>query len=86
MLKQAVCWAFVVFSINWLANDVFNSGARTRIDVTTGNLILAATQSQPSVNSAERDEAIEFSGVCRKRATSISARRLGARRRSHCGG
>jgi len=58
MMKRAMCWAFVVFSIPWLANDVFNPGARTRNDVTTGNLVLGATQSQPGVNSAERDEAI----------------------------
>jgi len=58
MLKHAVCWVWVVFSINGLANDISSSGARTRTAVTTGKLVLAATQSQQGVNSAERDEAL----------------------------
>lgn len=60
MLKKTVCWAFIALSLSWLlAKDVFNSSARPDNSVPVGSLLPADTQqSQPAVNSAERDEAI----------------------------
>jgi len=60
MLKKLVCWAFIVLSLGWMAAKlVFDACAQTSNSVLVGRLPQANTQqSQPPVNSAERDEAI----------------------------
>jgi len=60
MLKKTVCWAFIVLSFSWLVEkNAFNARALTGNSVLIGSLLPAnRQQSQPSVNSAERDAAI----------------------------
>ena len=60
MLKETVCCVLVVFSLGWFAaNRIFNTSARTDNNVLTSSLAQAdKQQTQPTVNAAERDEAI----------------------------
>jgi hypothetical protein len=59
MLKKIVCCGFIMLSLGWLvANSDFIASARTDSSVISSLLQADVQQSQPAVNSAERDAAI----------------------------
>lgn len=60
MLKKTVCCAFIVLSLGWLvAKGVFNNSGREDNGVFAGDLLTTyIQQSQPVVDTAERDAAL----------------------------